>query len=1212
MHRFIKSVAASLQKARTRRSLKRRQRYARLNVEALEGRVVPSNAPQILETVGTNPRPPFDTSNPNWASDLVGGVKFPFGAKWEWTPALNPRSEIEGQVTQISGTAINPGISGDDLEFVHPFGHDFEFFIAPDPQYTSLLARTNRRPPSGPVTRSNCDRFGIDGEYCDAIAAADGMGLPQGVPGVLGDETDQGLVPAPYRPQHGDRVAVLGRWIVDAGHEDFHTEIHPPRMIATARNLQGSTEWTTSTIVGRPYLVSQEFLLGDTQTRDFLNKGNDDGATLEHGLKEIKKILGIDCPWYYFGLPCSTRAEFHPGIRDQSTLGLSWMLYYVRPEAPREDPGDTLVTSFHFTVRDGVQVDVIPPLPGRDEVLVSVLMNPSSNYRQAPLPHKTEVTVYDFPAAPWLAFAAQALGLLPADPRLLYAAAVLGQGELTDRYDTPTAASVYDSQNVVENLPVRDLWYPRPTPVSVDNSASQPFPVYGYLNVGWQRAARTLTVSTPNNTPAGTPFLATVTAKDRLGNIATNYRGTVHFTNTDAAADLPADYTFTAADNGVHTFPVTLRRAGSHTLTVTDTAKPSLAGSAAVRELQSFSVNNGDLTVYADQLATLDLSGTGGVLVNLNGQVAQYDPGSIRSMSVYGGVGANTINVWRTAPSMPVYVYGGGGRDVVNVGNAVNGVQGIQGPLAISNPHGSTSLTVNDAADSTARIVTLSGKGNISGLAPAAVTYTPNDLSDLTIFGGSGGNTFTVPSTAAAPAATLSAGAGNNTVNVGNAANTLDDILGALIVNGQGGNTVLNLNNQGEGYPNSWSYNLYADRVEPSRGGTRPFTLPPLSYRGVQRLVLNADNGTNLFLVWGTAAGTQVTINGGTIGNIIQAPLDYTGRNTWRLTGPGAGTLNSIVTFTAMHQLLGSFYGNEVFAFSPGGSILELSGSPYGSGTLDFSAYDQSVTVSLANWTYSGVAYQGKVPGVINGFNAIQTILGTPGANTLIGPNAATAWTLKGPNAGDVGNVHFSGFANLVGGSGADVFRFHDGGSVSGNIDGGGGTNTLDYAAYSDNVLVNLQTGTATGVGDSIANIQNVTGANGGPVGSYNLLVGNGGNVLTGGTGRRNLLIAGAAASTLLGGDDEDLLIGGTTAYDTDLASLLAIMAEWTRTDEDYDTRVFNLTHGIGVPLLDATTVLGNGGGNTLRGGPGRDLFFGNLSLDTSDWDPLSETFISV
>lgn len=47
--------------------------------------------------------------------------------------------------------------------------------------------------------------------------------------------------------------------------------------------------------------------------------------------------------------------------------------------------------------------------------------------------------------------------------------------------------------------------------------------------------------------------------------------------------------------------------------------------------------------------------------------------------------------------------------------------------------------------------------------------------------------------------------------------------------------------------------------------------------------------------------------------------------------------------------------------------------------------------------------------------------------------------------------------------------------------------------------------------------------------------------------------------------------------------------------------------------MLDATTVTGNGGGNTLTGGIGLDLFYdGNLVLDTYTWWPQTETFISV
>src|SRR5262249_20225202 len=52
-------------------------------------------------------------------------------------------------------------------------------------------------------------------------------------------------------------------------------------------------------------------------------------------------------------------------------------------------------------------------------------------------------------------------------------------------------------------------------------------------------------------------------------------------------------------------------------------------------------------------------------------------------------------------------------------------------------------------------------------------------------------------------------------------------------------------------------------------------------------------------------------------------------------------------------------------------------------------------------------------------------------------------WYITGPNAGNVDGVTFTGFQNLTGGSGNDTFVFSNGQSVTGTIDGGGGTNTL-------------------------------------------------------------------------------------------------------------------------------------------------------------------------
>jgi hypothetical protein len=83
-------------------------------------------------------------------------------------------------------------------------------------------------------------------------------------------------------------------------------------------------------------------------------------------------------------------------------------------------------------------------------------------------------------------------------------------------------------------------------------------------------------------TTAGTAGTFTVTAQDANGNTLTGYTGTVHFTSSDPQAVLPADYTFTAADQGVHTFSATLKTAGSQSLVGTDTVTSGMSGQEGI------------------------------------------------------------------------------------------------------------------------------------------------------------------------------------------------------------------------------------------------------------------------------------------------------------------------------------------------------------------------------------------------------------------------------------------------------------------------------------------------------------------------------------------------------------------------------------------------------------------------------------------------------
>lgn len=64
----------------------------------------------------------------------------------------------------------------------------------------------------------------------------------------------------------------------------------------------------------------------------------------------------------------------------------------------------------------------------------------------------------------------------------------------------------------------------------------------------------------------------TATVKDANGDIATAFSGTLHFSSSDPLAKLPADYTFTSADQGTHTFDISLGTIGMQSITVFDAA----------------------------------------------------------------------------------------------------------------------------------------------------------------------------------------------------------------------------------------------------------------------------------------------------------------------------------------------------------------------------------------------------------------------------------------------------------------------------------------------------------------------------------------------------------------------------------------------------------------------------------------------------------------
>jgi len=142
----------------------------------------------------------------------------------EWTQVTAPHEDYDDEPVAFSGWLLQPEISGKDLRLTHPFGFDWECMVALDSAYQSLLAPGNTIPD------------GADGQQAKDDAARLAVPLRQG--GLLAVETDGGCVPLAFNPainfiRIGDRIAVLGRWIVDAGHAVLVADPTPTHPLGT-------------------------------------------------------------------------------------------------------------------------------------------------------------------------------------------------------------------------------------------------------------------------------------------------------------------------------------------------------------------------------------------------------------------------------------------------------------------------------------------------------------------------------------------------------------------------------------------------------------------------------------------------------------------------------------------------------------------------------------------------------------------------------------------------------------------------------------------------------------------------------------------------------------------------------------------------------------------------------------------------------------------
>lgn len=383
-----------------------------------------------------------------WPSCFCNNGTFPFSTDYEWAP-ISEGDFLEFDTYGLSGKTIKQELSTDDLILAHPFGFnpanpqnvlfkDWESFIVPDQQYTNLLSSSN------------------DGK--------------------MFVEQDQGLIPEEFRSAEGDRTAIFGRLIADCGHDDYHTEIHPPLILVNARPAENMSSkklinptWsipanqkntTYTSIISRPFLVLEKY--------NAIGYGD---VTFKEGI--LRELAGT-----YF-LP-GYQLSLTPTVVSTPFQGTKVISYDVFPVATKTNPSDQLSVQFHFTCRSGVAVQV---LNKNDHITVLIVMS-SYNYNQDPLkesknflkPHqwtlqedKVKELYEQYYSIPGGAITvASVFGQFQV-------AQTIAKGMILTGYENPVPASNFD----------KNIFHLNSSGQQFDISDDQPFPIYGWMAVGW-------------------------------------------------------------------------------------------------------------------------------------------------------------------------------------------------------------------------------------------------------------------------------------------------------------------------------------------------------------------------------------------------------------------------------------------------------------------------------------------------------------------------------------------------------------------------------------------------------------------------------------------------------------------------------------------------------------------------------------------------------
>lgn len=273
-----------------------------------------------------------------WVSEMAHVSVTSARVRRHWAAFIKTDHGLAAKQMEAAGTIANLTIGSTDVPFDHPFGGDMSFDEHVDAPYRGLDQNLGNSGGNAPGVVHDELMTGLLPHPPGTVDVSTGTSWP-----IFAASTGSNIAPG-FTPQAGDRVAVLGSWVVDCGHTDFHSELHSVTFMAYGHRVGAAT---VAHAFYNPYGVAQVFnpnpgLAGRVTDRSILSSPSTQDLPSYLTSEILRLAQGID------------RQPIAPAVLEPNMESPTpWVVC-----APPGTAGTHLAVSYDFSVRPGVQVGV--------------------------------------------------------------------------------------------------------------------------------------------------------------------------------------------------------------------------------------------------------------------------------------------------------------------------------------------------------------------------------------------------------------------------------------------------------------------------------------------------------------------------------------------------------------------------------------------------------------------------------------------------------------------------------------------------------------------------------------------------------------------------------------------------------------------------------------------------------------------------------------